>query len=233
MEAWRTFEDREGAERAWGWLRRSGLTPGLRETGDGRYAVEVPAGQQARAEGILEAVAGMGRLTDLPPTPWWQRVLTWENLGALFAVAIAAVLAVVLWVGVGGLARWLGAGAALVFCAAGVVYIAYSGFSAANEHPEPVGRGHGVITQNRAATVSYRRAWIRQTWALTIARRRARSRVDPPEGFGPLAVGSTSAESPIPRSIPPHLVRCHHCERLIEVHHERCPFCAAPRPGRP
>jgi hypothetical protein len=180
MEAWRTFEDRQEAERAWGWLRRSGLTPGLRETGDGRYALEVPAGQRERAEGILQAVAGMGRLADLPPTPRWQRVLTWENLGALFAVAIGALLAAIAWVGFGGLIRWLGAGTALGVCVAGVVYIAYSGFSAANEEPEPIGMRHGVITQNTAATVSYRRAWVRQTWALTMARRRARSRIDPP-----------------------------------------------------
>ncbi len=233
MAAQRTLEVREEAERAWGWLRRSGLTPALRETDDGRYTLEVPAGEQARAEGIFQAVAGVGQVAELPRTPWWERVLTWENLGAGFAMVIGALLAAIAWMGFGGLIRWLGAGTALLVCVAGLVHIAYSGFSAANADPERITMSHGVITQDEAAVVSYRRAWVRQTWALTRGRREARSRSAPRRGPSPRGPGSTRAEAPIPRPAPPHLVRCHRCERLVDVRLERCPFCTAPRPGRP
>jgi hypothetical protein len=233
VEVRHTFEDREEAERAWGWLRRSGLTPALRETGDGHYTLEVPAGQQARAEGILQAVAGVGHVADLPRTPWWQRVLTWENLAGLSALVVGIMLVAFFLVVFRGWVRWFGMGAAVVFCLARVVYYAYSGFSAANEHPEPISMSHGVITQDEAAVVSYRRAWVRQTWSLANARRKAPRGSDASRIPGPRAPGSTSAEAPIPRPAPPHLVRCHRCERLIEVSHERCPFCTAPRPGRP
>lgn len=233
MGVLRSFADREEAERALGWLRRSGLTPVLRDMGGGRCTLEVPSGQEARAEGILQAVAGIGHLAELPPTPRWRRVLAWENVATLFAIAMGLLLMAVLVVGFGGLVRWFGVGGVAAFCVAGILYVAYSGFSAANEKPEPVSRGQGMITQNAAATVSYRRAWIRQTWGLTNWRKKARENrglLPEPTSAAPAAA---DAGSPAPRRVPPHLIRCHRCERLVGVDEDKCPFCTAPRPGRP
>ena len=110
MGAQRSFEDREEAERAWGWLRRSGLTPACGRSTTAATPWRCPPGKQARAEGILQAVAGVGQVAELPRTPWWRRVLTWENLGAGFAMVIGVLLAVLRVVGLRGLVRWFGAG---------------------------------------------------------------------------------------------------------------------------
>ena len=93
----RAFEDREEAERARAWLERSDLTAVCRDTGDGRPALEVPAGQHQRADGVLEAPAGMEHLADLPLAPRWLRILAWENLAALVGAAVAVLLAWAAW----------------------------------------------------------------------------------------------------------------------------------------
>ncbi len=233
MTVLRSFADREEAERAHGWLRRAGLAPVLRDIGGGGYTLEVPSGQQGRAEDILQAVAGVEHLADLPRTPRWRRVLAWENLAGWFVLAVGILLAAFFLVVFRGWVRWFGLGGAVAVCVARVVYAAFSGDSAANENPEPVSRGHGVITQDEAVIVSYRRAWIRQTWGLTNWRKKARESGGLPRESPSEAPVAAAAGSPAPRRVPPHLIRCHRCERLVDVGAERCPFCTAPRPGRP
>jgi hypothetical protein len=218
-----------GAARAW--LERSGLTAVLPDSGDGRLALEVRVGQHDRAEGILQAVAGTGRLADLPPTPRWQRIPTWENLAGWLAMAVGLLLAVVLVVGFGGLLRWLGVGGAVALCVAGLLYVAYSGRSAADEDPEPVSPKHGVITQDDAVIVPDRRAWIRRTWALTNGRKRRRHTSDSPPASAPRSPDDAGA--PSPRRISSRHIPGHRCERFVDAGCERCHLRGAPRPGRP
>jgi hypothetical protein len=190
----RTFAGSEEAQRAWGWLRRAGLTPEIRSLDDGRVELEVPPPQRQRAEGILAAVAGMNRLGDLPPTGWWQRIFTWENAGMLLAVLVMAGLAVIAWLGLGGLVRYLGFGSALLVCVAGLVYVGYAGYSAANAGPERVTSKHGVVTQAGATRVSYERAFARQTWALV--KRRPRVETQPEGGAHASSSGASTSGRP-------------------------------------
>jgi len=228
VEPLRVFGKSQEAARAFGWLRRSGLTPELRGLDDGRVALEIPAEQRERAESVLQAVAGMRDLDGLPPTPRRERILTWENVGALFAVLVFAGLGVVAWVGLGGLMRYVGVAGAVSICVAGLAYVAYSGFSAANVAPERVSMSHGVITQDEAVTVSYRRAFVRQTWPLVGRRHRGDAR---PRTAGGVGASSPTAPSPERRApfIHSGLVRCHRCERLVDLRADRCSFCGARR----
>jgi len=93
----RVFATEAEAERASGWLRRSGLRPSLSSLDDGRVAVVVPADEQVRAEGVLQAVVGVPRLEALDRPRWWRRVFVWENLAVLVAAAVFGCLEALVW----------------------------------------------------------------------------------------------------------------------------------------
>jgi hypothetical protein len=209
MGVLRTFDDWEEAERARAWLERSGLTAGPGDTGDGHLALEVPAGQHQRAEDILQAAAGMGHLADLPLSPWWRRAFAWENLAALIGAAVAVLLAWAAWTAADGLIRYLGLGAALVLAAAVVV-------------ASSTGLG-GFRNRELSGRI----------WAQV----RMRQRVGQGSGLPPVAApqtpGGIHCGAPAARRISSGHIPCHRCERFVEAGCERCPFCGAPRPGRP
>lgn len=167
-----TFGEEEPAARAVRWLKRCHV-PGARvEAGAGVHLVTVPSDQASRALDLLGALDHLGRGTaGMGRPPWWQRLVHAESVGMVIAVAIGGAVLVGGVVSAFLYVRVLGLVGGLVVAAAGLVWVWFNGFSAANPDPEPPERHHGPLTQELGVTHAYRRAWIRHTWRVTNRRR--------------------------------------------------------------
>ena len=162
------FEDREQANRAVRWLRRSGLRA-TATFADGVFVVAVPSGpDEERARNILHAVDRSHERTEVvKPTGWeWfrGRFLSLETIGIVIAVLVGAGLLLAVGIWLWALSRMIGFVALIVVLLAGLAYFHFSGLPhSAVKAPRRYSHKHD-ITMEEEQQVQYRLAWARDQW---------------------------------------------------------------------
>jgi hypothetical protein len=204
------FADRAAAERARDRLERFVVWAEVEDGSRGSIVTVRPADRR-RAEEILAAAPTAGPLPPVRRPSLWRRLFGFETLGAVLGVSLLVLLAVGVLIGLWLAASLLGLVATIVVVVAGMVYLAFSGGSAAIHEPEAGFEQHGPASQGPALTVAYRRAWIRQMFRMG---RKA----------GPVPDPRPSPKAPTAEFTP-----CTSCGREVNAVLEWCPFCREPR----